>query len=155
MKRLIVLLLSIALSLSLSGTMFAQGQVIGPWVDASMPIIDCSAGCSPTATQLQLGAVLNNYGQGAANRVAQLPAIAAGMSFVVDIGTTQAANSFTVTSFTGTNMCLDQNCGTLYTNIIFATPTQYDELSCRSARDGAAGVYIWKCSTAHGTTTGS
>ena len=31
MKKLTVLLLSIALSLGVSGTLFAQGQVIGPW----------------------------------------------------------------------------------------------------------------------------
>ncbi len=117
------------------------------------PEINCSGGCTTevTAAKARCGAIIQNYGQAAANINATLPTVGASMSFVVDIGTAQASNYFRVTADTA-NICLDQTCGTLYTYIQFAAPAQYDEFSCRSAKNGAA--YIWKCSTGHGTLTG-
>jgi len=113
-------------------------------------VIDCSAGCSPAAAVLKCGPILSNYGQGAADRSVTLPTAAAGMSFVVQIETTQAANYFRATS-TAANIDLDGGAATGKTYVQFAAPTAKNAFSCRSYRTGAA-TWGWLCFTERGTT---
>ena len=131
------------------GTGAAVEIVCGP-----APVVNCSAGCTTevTAAKAKCGAVITNYGQGAADRNVTLPAAAASMSIRVDIGTTQAANYFRLTSAEGNNMDLDDvSTGKDY--IQYAAPTAKDGLSCFTIQTGASS-FTWLCYTRKGIPTG-
>lgn len=149
MKSILIGVLCVILSAT-SVLALGEGGMGGGSI--SSPTITCSSACSPSQAQLQLGPNITNYGQGAADVTVTLPAAASGLSFVIDIGTTQAGNYFRVTA-TSDIICGEESCGTLYTNYGFAAPTQYNSMSCRSAKAGAS--YIWRCNTSHGTPSGS
>ena len=113
--------------------------------------IDCHTACSPTAAQLS-NAMVWNYGQGASNVAITGPTVAAGMNFIMIVGTAQASNSWTYTSTTA-NIYLDAST-TAVTNIIFAAPAVGDSFSCFSFQTGAS-TYALKCTTLAGTATSS
>ena len=115
------------------------------------PVVDSSGGTAPTAAQLKCGAIVSNYGQAAANVNVTLPAIAAAMSFRVDINTTQAANYFRVTSAEGANMSVD-DIVTGKNYVQFSTPTARDGFTCMSFRTGASS-WSWLCYGRKGTLT--
>ena len=117
------------------------------------PVVNCSAGCSPTAAQLKCGAILENYGWASGAVAVTLPAIGASMSFRVDINTTQAGpTTHTVTSAAANGMDLDDvSIGKDY--IVFATPTAGNGYFCQAFRTGAS-AWKWRCFTLNGTPTG-
>ena len=113
-------------------------------------IIDGHAAASPTSAQLS-NAIVNNYGQAAADVNLTGPTPAAGMNFVMIAGTAQGANYWRYTSTTN-NVYLDA--AGPYTYVQFATPAVGDSLSCFSFQTGASS-YSLRCTTLAGTATGA
>lgn len=112
--------------------------------------INCSAACSPTVAQLS-NALVSNFGQAASNVAITGPTVAAGMNFIMIVGTAQASNSWTYTSTTN-NVYLDA--AGPYTNILFAAPAVGNSISCFSFQTGAS-AYSLRCVTLNGTSSGS
>ena len=113
--------------------------------------IDCHTACSPTAAQLS-NAQVWNYGQAASNVQVTGPTVAAGMNFLMVVGTAQGANYWRYTSTTA-NIYLDGGASAV-TNIIFAAPAVGNSFSCFSFQTGAS-TYSLKCTTLAGTSTSS
>jgi hypothetical protein len=133
-----------------------NGQTCALGGSCTVPIIpqaiSCATACSPTSSQLS-NSVVSNYGQAAANITLTGPTVAAGMNFILIMGTAQASNSWTYTSTTA-NIYLDGSI-TAVTNISFATPQVGNTFSCFSFQTGAGPTYSLKCTTVSGTSTGS
>ena len=113
--------------------------------------IDCHTACSPTAAQLS-NAQASNYGQTTANVSITGPTVAAGMNFIMIVGTAQASNYWRYSSTTA-NIYLDGS-GTAVTNIIFAAPAVGNSFSCFSFQIGSS-TYALKCTTLAGVSTSS
>jgi hypothetical protein len=113
--------------------------------------IDCHTACSPTAAQLS-NAVVFNYGQGAASVQITGPTVAAGMNFIMIVGTAPGAYYWRYTSTLG-NIYLDGS-GSATTSIIFATPAVGNSFSCFSFQTGAS-THSLKCTTLAGTSSSS
>jgi hypothetical protein len=113
--------------------------------------IDCHTACSPTAAQLS-NAQAWNYGQTTANVSITGPTVAAGMNFLMIVGTAQASNYWRYSSTTA-NIYLDGS-GTAVTNIIFAAPAVGNSFSCFSFQTGAS-TYSLKCTTLAGVSSSS
>jgi hypothetical protein len=109
---------------------------------------DGHAAASPTAAQLS-NAIVNNYGQAAADVSLTGPTPAAGMNFIMIAGTARS-NYWRYTSNT-TNVYLDG--GTAVTYVGFATPAVGNAISCFSFQTGAGPDYSLKCTTLSGTST--
>lgn len=130
-------------------TAYADGAFTGH--SMTPQLVDCSAACAPTAAQLS-NALVKNFGQTTANVQITGPTVAAGMNFIMTVGTAQAANYWRYTSTT-TNIYLDGS-STGVTNIIFAAPAVGNTFSCFSFQIGAS-TYALKCATLAGTSTSS
>jgi hypothetical protein len=118
--------------------------------------IDCHTACSPTAAQLS-NAMAWNYGQTTAAVAITGPTPAAGMNFIMIVGTAPGAYAWQYNSVTnGTtaaNIYLDGSASGV-THIIFATPGIGNSFSCFSFQTGAS-AYSLKCTTLAGTSTSS
>jgi hypothetical protein len=133
----------------LPGTL-TSGTIV-PAAGITPQSIDCHAACSPTAAQLS-NAQVWNYGQAASNVQVTGPTVAAGMNFLMVVGTAQGANYWRYTSTTA-NIYLDGGASAV-TNIIFAAPAVGNSFSCFSFQTGAS-TYSLKCTTLAGTSTSS
>jgi hypothetical protein len=94
---------------------------------------------------------VSNYGQGASSIAITGPTLAAGMNFIMIVGTAQASNYWHYTSTTA-NVYLDT--AGPYTNVGFAAPAVGNSISCFSFQTGAA-TYSLRCVTLNGTSSGS
>ena len=133
----------------LPGTL-TSGTIV-PAAGITPQSIDCHTACSPTAAQLS-NAQVWNYGQAASNVQVTGPTVAAGMNFLMVVGTAQGANYWRYTSTTA-NIYLDGGASAV-TNIIFAAPAVGNSFSCFSFQTGAS-TYSLKCTTLAGTSTSS
>ena len=113
-------------------------------------VIDCHTTCSPTAAQLS-NAEVANYGQTASSIAITGPTLAAGMNFIMIVGTAQGANYWHYTSTTA-NVYLDA--AGPYTTVGFATPAVGNSISCFSFQTGST-TYSLRCVTLNGTSSGS
>jgi hypothetical protein len=133
----------------LPGTL-TSGTII-PAAGMTPQSIDCHTACSPTAAQLS-NAQASNYGQTTANVSITGPTVAAGMNFLMIVGTAQASYYWRYSSTTA-NIYLDGS-GTAVTNIIFAAPAVGNSFSCFSFQTGSS-TYSLKCTTLAGVSTSS
>ena len=131
-------------------TTLTSGTIV-PAAGITPQSIDCHTACSPTAAQLS-NAQVWNYGQAASNVQVTGPTVAAGMNFLMVVGTAQGANYWRYTSTTA-NIYLDGGASAV-TNIIFAAPAVGNSFSCFSFQIGAS-TYALKCTTLAGTSTSS
>lgn len=131
-------------------TTLSSGTIV-PAAGITPQSIDCHTACSPTAAQLS-NAQVWNYGQAASNVQVTGPTVAAGMNFLMVVGTAQGANYWRYTSTTA-NIYLDGGASAV-TNIIFAAPAVGNSFSCFSFQTGAS-TYSLKCTTLAGTSTSS
>jgi hypothetical protein len=131
-------------------TTLTSGTIV-PVAGITPQSIDCHTACSPTAAQLS-NAQVWNYGQAASNVQVTGPTVAAGMNFLMVVGTAQGANYWRYTSTTA-NIYLDGGASAV-TNIIFAAPAVGNSFSCFSFQTGAS-TYSLKCTTLAGTSTSS
>ena len=131
-------------------TTLTSGTIV-PAAGITPQSIDCHTACSPTAAQLS-NAQVWNYGQAASNVQVTGPTVAAGMNFLMVVGTAQGANYWRYTSTTA-NIYLDGGASAV-TNIIFAAPAVGNSFSCFSFQIGSS-TYALKCTTLAGTSTSS
>lgn len=96
------------------------------------------------------GTLINNYGQGATNVTLTLPTIAAGMSFMVILGTTQGSYFFKIKAAAGDKIYLNGVAGTDGYSVRVAAATAGNSASFFAFQTGS-GAYDWFCSTSYGT----
>ena len=80
------------------------------------------------------------------------PTVAAGMNFLMIVGTAQVANAWQYNSTTA-NIYLD-GAASAVTHIIFAAPAVGNSFSCFSFQTGSS-TYSLKCTTLAGVSTSS
>ncbi|MGO8989073.1 MAG: hypothetical protein ACLQGU_19735 [bacterium] len=131
---------------SISATLPAGLSI--PTPSMTPQVVDGHTGASPSAANLS-NAMLTNYGQTTANVSITGPTPAAGMNFIMIMGTAQGSNYWRYTS-TGTNLYLDG--GSAVTYVGFAAPAVGNAISCFSFQTGSS-TYSLKCTTLAGTST--
>lgn len=93
--------------------------------------------------------IVNNYGQGAANNLQQLPTAAEGMAFLAICGTAQAANYFRIKAATNDKIYLDGTAGSDNGYVSIAAPVVGAVIVFYTFKTGES-TYDWYASTVSG-----
>jgi hypothetical protein len=112
--------------------------------------VDGHAVLTLTASQVS-STIVHNVGQGANDVIHNLPAAAAGYSFIAAVGESQAANKWGFKAAAGEYIYLDGVIGSAAGTVKFAAPSIGNYFTFFTVK--RASDYAWVCSTGLGTSS--